>query len=220
MYRLKPTTDNLHKLMAVGGVLLTVSCLIFPAFFFLRTGIGYLALLRAGEEWRVYECFSKKRLEMLDKRKQETTVGRNKLQEQLAKRCSESKVAGNSGGCDKLQSRINEADHKIESIEDASHELSFNLALREVNALQDETLSANRSRDSRFVIVMGWIAAFFCSFVSFIGFRHWWKRVKQFQAHRVAIAADAQRQARTEADKKREQATSRSASPQDDEPTE
>lgn len=216
MYRLKPPSDNLHKLMAVGGIVLTVSCLIFPAFFFLRTSIGYLALLRADDEWQVYDDFSKTRLEMLKKRKQETAEGRDKLQEQL-KLCSGSKVSGNSGACNKLQIRKNEADHKIESIEDASHELSFNLALRQVNAKHDRTLSTNESRDSRFVIVMGWIAAFFCSLVSFIGFRHWWKQVKQFQAHRVAMAADAQRQAKTEADKKRKQDTSR---PQDDEPTE
>ena len=208
MYRLKLPSDNLHKLMAVGGILLTVSCLIFPAFFFLRTGIGYLALLRAGDEWRVYEDFSNQRLEMLKKRKQETADGRGDLQAQLNKLCPRAKVSGNSSGCDKLQIRIDEADHKIESIEDASQELSFNLELRRVNARNDEILSANRSRDSRFVLVMGWIVALSCSVVSFIGFRHWRKQVKQFQAHRAAMAADAKRQAKTEADKKREQASS------------
>jgi hypothetical protein len=188
MDHLKPT-DNLHKFMGVGGLFLAICCVIFPVLFFHRTSMEYLAQVRARDEWQVHEKFITERLKTLDNRK-------NKLHAQLDKLNSGSKVPSNSVEVDKLESRIEE---QIESIEDTSRELSLDLELRRKAAENDVTLSINRRRDSRVVLLLGMIAALICSFVSFIGFGNWWKRLRRFRIE--AIEAEAQLQAKTEADK-------------------
>src|SRR5688572_22908807 len=71
MDRLKPSTENLINYMAVGGIVLTFVCLVFPPLFFQQTSMEYLAQLRANEEWRVHEKLTTGRLATLDFRKQE-----------------------------------------------------------------------------------------------------------------------------------------------------
>jgi hypothetical protein len=96
---LKPT-DNLHKFMGVGGLFLTICCVIFPVLFFHRTSMEYLAQLRARDEWQVHEKFITERLTTLDNRK-------NKLHAQLDKLNSGSKTPGNSVEVDKLERSTN-----------------------------------------------------------------------------------------------------------------
>ena len=201
---LKPT-DNLYKFMGVGGIVLAISCIIFPVLFFQQTSMEYLAQLRSSDNWQVHERFTTERLTTLDIRKRQAADEKNKLQAQLDKLNSGSNAPGSSDEVDKLESRIKEVNRQIESIEDSSHELNLDLALRRANAKYEETVSTNRRRDSRVVLQLGLIAAIICCFVSFIGFWHWWKRLRRFRVEE--IVAEAQLQAKTEPDNTLEQAT-------------
>jgi len=203
---LKPPTDNRYNLMVVGGIVLGVSCVIFPVLLFLRTSMEYLTEYRASEELRVHEKFSTERSATLGIRKQQAAELKNKLQAQLKKLNPESRSPGNSGEVDKLDSRINEANSRIESIEDALHELSLNLELRRSNSDYEKTVSTNRRRNSRVVLLVGGITALIW-FVYFIGFWNRRKRAQRFQARIVAVEAEAQRQAKTAAGNKVEPAT-------------
>jgi hypothetical protein len=191
--------DNLHKFMGLGGLFLALCFFILPALFFYRTSIEYLAQLRTSDKLQVHEKFTKERLTTLDNRKHQTINEKNKLEARLDKLNAASKASGNSIEIDKLQSRLDEVNLEIKSIEDTSYQMSFDLALRQIDAKNDEQLSINQRRNSRVVLVLGVIMGIGFSVTSFKGFKQWRRRLKGFHTEEVEVGA--QIQAKTEADK-------------------
>jgi len=202
---LKPPTDNLYKFMTVGGIVLTVVGVIFPPMFFQQTAMEYLAHLHGRDELKVHEKFTKERLETLELRKQQTADEKNKLQQRLNQLTSGSRVSGNSGEIDKLESRIKETDRQLESIADASYQANLDLGLKEAQTKYEETVSINRRRDSRYFMVIGWVVALIGLYFSIIGFRRWHKRLQQFQDRMVENEAGGALKAKTEATNEVEQ---------------
>jgi len=191
--------DNLYKFMLVGGIVLAICFIIFPVVFFQRASIGYLDERRAERELPVHEQFTKERLESLDRHKQEATAKKNELEAQLQRFNSGSNASGNSSEVDKLQSRLDEAERKIESIEKDSSELELNLELRRKNAEYEKDLGRNERRDSRVFMMAGGVTAFICLLISFMGFWQWRKPLK-LQARLIARQAEAKLGATTESD--------------------
>ena len=196
---LKPPTDNLYKFQAVGGIALIVAGLIFPILFFLQTGMEYLVQLRDRDEFKVLETFTKERLKTLKDREQQAIREKNELEQRLNQLVSASRVSGNSGEIEKLESRIKETNRQIESIADASHEASLNLGLKQAQVNNAGTVSFNRRRDSRYLLVVGLVVIGIGLYYLFIGFRRWGKRLQQFQDIIVEKEAKDALQAKTEA---------------------
>jgi hypothetical protein len=197
----KPPTDNLYKFMALGGIVLFVAGVFVPPMVFQQTGMEYLAKLRGSDELRVHEEFTNQRLETLNLRAQRAIEEKNKLQ----KRLDELNSASNSAAVDKLDGQIKAAHREIESIEDSSHELSLNLALKRAQIKYEDTVSVNRRLISRVVLVAGWGLGLFGLIVSVIGFYWWYKHLQRFQDRLVAQEAEAQLGATTESNKQIEQ---------------
>lgn len=197
----KPPTDNLYKFMGVSGIVLIVAGFILPPVLFRETGMEYLAQLRSREELKVHEEFTKQRLQTLDLRQQRAIDEKNKLQ----KRLNGLDSASNSGEVDKLEGRIKEANREIESIADASHELSLNLALKQAQTKNEETVSINRRRDSRLVVGLGWVVALIGVGFSVFGFWWWYKRLQKLQDGLVAKEAEEKLAAPTETNNRIEQ---------------
>ena len=185
--------------MGLGGLFLALCFVILPALFFYRVSNEYLAQLRASDELPVYEKYTTERLTTLENRKNQTAAQKNKLQEQLDKLTAESKGPANSVELDKLQSRLDEVNRELKSIEDNSFQMSFDLALRQIDAKNDEQLSINQSRNARVLLVLGVILGIAFSVVSIKGFKQWGKRLKGVLIEETE--ADAQIQAKTQADK-------------------
>ena len=194
---LKPPTDNLYKFMAVAGIVLVVAGL-YPVLFFQQTGVEYLAYVRSSNEAKEHAKFTKERLATLDTRKQQAEGEKNKLQAQLDKLRSGSSAAVNSTQIDKLENRIDETDRRIESIDDAAHELRLNLALKQAHVKSEETVSLNRRSDARFAVLVGWFFAFIGAFLAFRGFFRWDRKLQRFQDRIVEKEAQAQLRAITE----------------------
>jgi DNA repair exonuclease SbcCD ATPase subunit len=194
---LKPPTDNLYKFMAVAGTVLVIAGL-YPALFFHQTGMEYLAYIRSSNEAKEHAKFTQERLATLDTRKQQAEGEKNELQAQLHKLNSGLSAAGNSAQIDKLESRINEADRRIESIEDAAHELRLDLALKQAHVRSEETVSLNRASDARFAVLVGWCVALTGAFLAFRGFFRWDRKLQHFQDRIVEKEAEAQLKATTE----------------------
>ncbi len=178
----QPPTDNLYKFMAVSGIVLIIAGFFVPPVFFLQAGMEYLTQLRGSDELKVQRKFTAERLETLKLRG-------DRAKEEL-KRLGELKVPSNSAEADKLESRKKEAEHEIESIEDASHELSLNLALKQAQTDYEEMVSFNRRLSARMFVLGGWIVGLMGFFFSFIGFRRWYKRLQKFQDRLVAKEAE------------------------------
>jgi hypothetical protein len=183
----QPPTDNLYKFMAVSGIVLIVAGVLGPPVFFQPTGIEYLAQLRGSEELQVQEKFTNERLETLKQRGLQAIEEKKRLQ----KRLDGLKATPNSPAVDKLEGRIKEANHEIESTADAAHDLSLNLALKRAQIRYEETVSINRRRTARLFLLLGWGAGLTGIFFSFVGFRRWYKRLQQFQDRVVAKEAEA-----------------------------
>ena len=196
--------DSLYKLMLVGGIVLAICFVIFPVIFFQRASMGYLDERQAERELPAHEQFTKERLESLDKYKQESADKKNKLEAQLQKLNSGPNASGNVSTVDKLQSRLDEAERKLESIEKDSSELRLNLELKRKNAEYEKELGTNQRRDSRVFMVAGAVAAFICLLISFIGFWQWRKPLK-LQARLIAREAEAKLGASTEPNNQIEQ---------------
>lgn len=178
-----PPTDNLYKFMAVGGIVLIVAGFIFPPVLFRETGMEYLAQLRGKNELKVHEEFTRQRSQTLDSRKQQAIDEKSELQKRLDS-------ASNSAEVDRLEGRIKEANRAIESMEDASQELNLNLALKQAQIQNEATVSFNRQRDSRRIMLLGWIVALIGLGFSFFGFRWWYKHLQWFQDLQVAREAE------------------------------
>ncbi len=196
---LKPPTDNLYKFQAVGGLALIVAGLIFPILFFLQTGMEYLAQLRGSDEFKVHETFTKERLKTLKDREQQAVREKNELEQRLNQLISSSRVSGNSGEIEKLESRIKETNGQIESIGDASHEASLNLELKRAQVKNAETVSVNQRRDSRYLLGVAVVVIGIGLYYLLIGFRRWGKRLQRFQDIVVEKEAKDALKAETEA---------------------
>lgn len=183
----QPPTDNLYKFMAVGGIVLIVAGVLGPPVFFQQTGMEYLAQLRGSEELRVQEKFTNEQLETLKLREQQAKDQKDKLQ----KRLEALKAPPNSSEVEKLEGRIKEANHEIESIADSAHDLSLNLELKRAQTNYEETVSVNRLAMSRLFVLVGWVAGIVGAGISIIGFRRWYKRLQKFQDQVVAKEAEA-----------------------------
>jgi hypothetical protein len=171
-----PPTDNLYKFMALAGVVL-IAAFAVPLVIFHQAGTEYLDQLRGSKELAVQERFTKDRLGMLEGRKQQVLDQKNKLQNRL----DGLKAASTTTGADKLEGQIREANSEIEKIDDASHELSLSLALKRAQVEQEETVSYNRSRDSRALMLVGALGVLLGLFLSSFGFFLWYKKLQRYQ---------------------------------------
>lgn len=151
----------------------------------------YLAQLRGSDELRVHEEFVKQRLEVLKLREQQAIDEKNKLQQRL----DGLNAASNSTEVEKLEGRVKEANREIQSIADSSRELSFNLELKRAQVKSEETVSVNRSRDSRVLLVLGWIVGIIGAILAVTGFRLWYKRLQWFQDRAVVKEAEGTKEA-------------------------
>jgi hypothetical protein len=204
---LKPPTDNLYKFQAVGGIALTLAGFIFPILFFLQTGMEYLGQLRGRDEFKVHEEFTKQRRQTLELRKQQAADEKNKLLKRLNQLTSAPQEGHNSGEIDKLDTRIRDTDRQLELLADALHEANLNLALKEAQIKNEETVSFNRRRNSRYFMVIGIVIAGIGLFYTYIGFRRWGKRLQLFQDIIVQKEAEAKLKAKTEIINQVEQGT-------------
>ena len=182
-----PPTDNLYKFMALSGIVLILAGVIVPPVFFQQTGMEYLAQLRSSDELGVQEKFVKERLDTLKSREQQASSEKDKLQQRLDKL----KPTSNSTEADRLEARIKEANHEIESIADSAYELRLNLELKRAQFKYEETVSLNRLRTSRQFVLVGWVLGLVGVFLSFVGFRRWYKRLQKFQDQLVLKEAQA-----------------------------
>ena len=196
-----PPTDNLYKFMAVGGLVLIIAGVTVPPVFFQQTGFEYLAQLRGSDELKVHQEFARQRQETLNHREQQARDEKQKLQ----KRLDELNSSSNSADVEKLEGRIKETNREIESIEDATHELQLNLALKQAQIRYEDTVSFNRRYISRFFLFLGWIVGLLGIFISFIGFRRWYKRYQKYQDLLAAKEAEAKLAAPIETNKKSEE---------------
>jgi hypothetical protein len=182
-----PPTDNLYKFLAVSGIVFFIAGVYFPPVFFRQTGMEYLAQLRSSDELKAHEKFVDQRLKILDARKQQALEDKDKLQQRLDKL----KSASNSIEADKLEARIKEANHEIESIADSADELSLNLELKRAQINYEETVSLNSRRDSRRVLLIGWVLGLVGVSFIIIGFQRWYRRLQKFQDRLVLQEAES-----------------------------
>jgi hypothetical protein len=199
MTNLSQPQDNLYKYMAVSGIVLIIAGFIGPPVFFQQTEMEYVTQLRGTDELKLHEKFTRQRLETLRLRGDRAKDELNKLQ----KRMEELKPAPDSAEADKLEGRIKEANREIDSIADASYELSLNLALKQAQIESEETVSFNRRRTARLFVLIGWIAGLLGLCISFIGFRRWYIRLQKYQDLLAAKEAEAKLAAATNANKQK-----------------
>lgn len=169
-----PPTDNLYKFVALSGIVLFLAGFLIPSVFFQETGMEFLEQLRGSDELRVQEEFVKQRLETLEGRGNEARAQRDKLQNEL-------KTASNPTQIEKLEDRIKEVNREIQSIADASYELRLNLELKRAQVKSDETVSYNRRRDSRVLLVGGWIVGLIGFVIAPLGFVLWYRKLQRHQ---------------------------------------
>jgi TolA-binding protein len=174
-----PPTDNLYKFIAVGGLVLFGVCLIVPWVVFRDTGMEFLAQHGGQNELKVLQEYTKARSQTLELRKNE-----------LQKRLDKLKSASNPAEVDKLEGQIKEASREVESIEDASYELNFNLALKEAQIQNEKTINVNHSIDSRQFLWVGWSVALVSFVFSILGFVFWYRRFQRYQDLKVASEAE------------------------------
>lgn len=173
-----PPTDNLYKFVALSGIVLFLAGFLIPPVFFQETGMEYLKQLRGSDELQVQERFVNQRLETLKLRERQAIDERDKLQRRLV----ELNAASNSPEVEKLEGRIKEANREVQSIADASYELSLSLELKRAQVNSEDTVSFNRRRDSRVFLVGGWIVGFIGFFIfAPIGFVLWYKKLQRHQ---------------------------------------
>ncbi|HKR15386.1 MAG TPA: hypothetical protein VJT15_25190 [Pyrinomonadaceae bacterium] len=173
-----PPTDNLYKFVALSGIVLFLAGFLIPPVFFQETGMEYLKQLRGSDELQVQERFVNQRLETLKLRERQAIDERDKLQKRLV----ELNAASNSPEVEKLEGRIKEANREVQSIADASYELSLSLELKRAQVNSEDTVSFNRRRDSRVFLVGGWIVGFIGFFIfAPIGFVLWYKKLQRHQ---------------------------------------
>ena len=172
-----PPTDNLYKFVALSGIVLFLAGFLIPPVSFQETGMEYLKQLRGSDELQVQERFVNQRLETLKLRERQATDERDKLQKRLV----ELNAASNSTEVEKLEGRIKEANREVQSIADASYELSLSLELKRAQVNFEDTVSFNRTRDSRVFLVGGWIVGLIGFFIAPIGFVLWYKKLQRHQ---------------------------------------
>lgn len=181
-----PPTDNLYKFMAVSGIVLVLAGVIAPPLFFLQAGMEYIAQRRGSDELRAHEEFVAQRLKTLELREQRARDEKINLQQRLEGLNSVS----NSSEVDKVQGLIKEVNRELESIADSSDELTLNLALKRAQIKYEDTVSTNRRFLSRLFLLIGFVAGLVGVFISFVGFRRWYKRLQQFQDRVTAKEAE------------------------------
>jgi DNA repair exonuclease SbcCD ATPase subunit len=141
----------------------------------------YLKSIAGDDELAAHKRLAEERNRVLDRRKQEVEDERAKLKQRLASLAPLKSNANVLNEIDKLEAAINDAKKQIEAIEDASHEFNLNLELKNAQAKQQRTFSINETRNSRLVVVVGWVIAIIGLALAFWGFWGWYKRIQVFQ---------------------------------------
>lgn len=178
---IKPPTDNLYKFAAIFGLVLIVVGFTFPPWLFYQSSLQYLKSLAGDDELAAHKKFAEVRNRVLKERRETVAAERAKLQQRLDNLAKSQGTASVSAEIDKLESAIKEARKEAETLEDTSHEFNLNLELKAAEAKQQQTFSTNETRNSRLVMVVGWIIGFIGLFFACMGFIMWYKRVAVFQ---------------------------------------
>jgi len=176
---IKPPTDNLYKFAAIFGLVLFVVGFVFPPWLFYQSSLELLKTVAGNKELRAHEKFAEERRRQLETRKNEAETQLEQLQARLSSLAS-SRSRG-SGEIDKLESAIRDANTRFETLEDAYYEFNLNLELKKAQVEEQGTLSTNETRNSRVVVVIGWVIAVFGALLAVWGFLRWNKRIQVFQ---------------------------------------
>lgn len=176
---IKPPTDNLYKFAAVFGLVLFVGGLFFPPWLFHQSGLELLKAVAGNKELAVYETLGEERKQQLKTRTQQAETQLKQLQDRISHLASSRN--SHSDEIDKLESAIKDANKRLETLEDASYEFNLNLELKKAQVREQQTLSINETRDSRLVMVVGWVFAALGVVIAVRGFVMWYRRVQVFQ---------------------------------------
>lgn len=177
---LKPPTDNLYKFAAIFGLVLIVVGFIFPPWVFYRSSLEYLKSLAGEDDLTAYRKFAEARSRTLDARTQQAKDELDQIQKQ-----HDSLKINTIGSTEteRLESAIRDAKKRVETLEDASQELTLNLEVKTAQARQQRTFSTNESRNARFLMYLGWSLAAIGGLFSIVGFGFWYWKVQRHLDH-------------------------------------
>ena len=178
---IKPPTDNLYKFAAVFGLILVVVGFVFPPWLFYRSSLEYLKSAAGKDDLAAHQKFAQVRYRVLSERWSQLALERARLQQRLNSLAQSERNSAASSERDKLESAIKEVRREAEALEDAYYELTLSLELKDAQVKQQETFSTNETRNSRFVMVLGWILGFIGLFFAFAGFIMWYLKVQRYQ---------------------------------------
>lgn len=186
---IKPPTDNLYKFAALFGLVLFVVGFVFPPWLFYQSSLEYLKSLAGDDELAVHKKFTEERNNILEARKEQVKLELDNLQKRLDNLASSKSNV--SDEINRLESAIKDAKKQAETLEDTALESKLNLELKTAQARQQRTLGVNETRNSRLVMVVGWVIAFIGLLIAFAGFIIWYKRVQVRQDEILEMEAAA-----------------------------
>ena len=175
---IKPPTDNLYKFLAMFGTIVFLVGFIFPPMMFYQSSLEFLKSLGGDKELAVHEEFAVQRKRSFEERKRQLAAEAADLQNRLARVKNDTT---SSSDIEKLELAIKDVKKRAEALEDASYEFNLNLKLKAAQVEQQKTLSTNETRNSRFLIGIGWGIGTFGLLIAICGFIMWYKNVQRFE---------------------------------------